>query len=220
MKKRRVTVSPAVATQILFANRRRCCICREPRRPVHIHHIDGDSSNNAWENLAVLCLEEHSDVTGNQGLGRNYSPEEVYLYKRGWEAQCAQWHNDSASHEQTEEDEPEDHDETVEPLQSFTKRISLDRDEHYFEDLQLGESDEITFSISSDEPIDFMIMTKRQYNRWSEDGEGTLYVEQCDITALDDTFNVPRAGTWVLVFSNESSDEATIDFDIATWPVW
>lgn len=216
--KRRVTVPPALATKILFANRRRCCICREPRRPVHIHHIDGNPSNNKWDNLAVLCLEEHSDVTGSQGLGRNYTSGEVYLYKQGWEAQCRQWHKDSTQLDETEENDQEEDEETVEPIKSFTKRINLNSDQHYIQEFPLDEADKITFSISSDEPIDFMIMTKRQYNRWAQDEDGTLYLEECDITSFDHAFQVPRAGTWVLLFSNESSDEATIDFDIATWP--
>ena len=212
MKKVRITVPADKAAQVLFRNRRRCCVCREPRKPVHLHHIDEDPSNNEWDNLAVLCLDHHSDVTGNQGLGRNYSPEEISLYKENWEEQCAKWRSNSEIEIGSTEDE------TVEPIQSFTKRVSLGEDEHYPQDFDLEEGDEITFSVSSDEPIDFMIMTKRQYNRWAKDVNSRLYVEHSDITALEDSFEVPQDGNWVLIFCNDSDDQVTVDFDISTWP--
>jgi len=53
---------------------------------VQIHHIDGDDTNNALANLAVLCLECHSRVTGDEGLGRSYTPGEIRQYKRTWES--------------------------------------------------------------------------------------------------------------------------------------
>lgn len=213
MKTIRTTIPNNTAVQLLFANRRRCCICREARKPVHIHHIDEDPSNNEWDNLAVLCLDHHSDVTGNQGLGRNYTQAEISLYKENWEEQCARWRSNSEADTGSMRE-----DETVEPIQSFTKRVNLGDDEHYPQEFNLEEEDEITFSVSSDEPIDFMIMTKRQYNRWAKDGEGRLYVEHSDITALEDSFEVPQDGIWVLVFCNDSDQQVVIDFDISTWP--
>ena len=41
-------------------------------------------------NLAVLCLDCHSRVTGNRGLGRSYSKAEVRKYKLTWERHIAQ----------------------------------------------------------------------------------------------------------------------------------
>ncbi len=46
--------------------------------------------NNAWENLAVLCLNCHGRVTGKAGLGRSFSEREVREFKREWEAKCGQ----------------------------------------------------------------------------------------------------------------------------------
>ncbi len=54
-------------------------------KDVITHHIDGDSSNNDPTNLAVLCHDCHSRVTGTHGLGRKYSSIEVGKYKRDWE---------------------------------------------------------------------------------------------------------------------------------------
>jgi hypothetical protein len=62
-----------------------CCICRERNKDVEIHHIKGNNRNNAWPNLAVLCRDCHSKVTGTRGLGRGYLAEEVRNYKDEWD---------------------------------------------------------------------------------------------------------------------------------------
>jgi len=84
-----VTKRPSVpkknSDEVLASNRHTCCICREPRKHVQLHHIDGNASNNAPSNLAVLCLDCHSIVTGDAGLGRSYSVREVSIYKQDWE---------------------------------------------------------------------------------------------------------------------------------------
>ncbi len=69
----------------MFANDHTCCICRDKSKHVQIHHIDGDNSNNAWRNLAVLCLNCHSKVTGDEGLGRCITAGEIKKYKETWE---------------------------------------------------------------------------------------------------------------------------------------
>src|SRR5260370_17478654 len=74
-----------VAADVLYRNDHTCCICNAPRKHVQIHHIDGDPSNNSPANLAVVCLDCHSLVTGGHGLGRHYSAGEVRRYKRAWE---------------------------------------------------------------------------------------------------------------------------------------
>jgi hypothetical protein len=214
VKKRRVNIPQPIAAQLLFQNRHRCCVCREPRKPVHLHHIDENPANNNPHNLAVLCLDHHSDVTGSQGSGRSYSPEEILLFKRNWEAECDKWQSAPSEPASTEQEEEE----TVEPIQSFTKRVDIGADEHYPEVFDLEEGDEITFSVSSDGPIDFMIMTKRQYNRWANDGDSRLYKEHSDITALEDSFEIPKDGNWVVVFCNSSDDDVAVDFDVSAWP--
>ena len=87
MKERR-EVAEDMAAQILGANRHTCCICRNPRQPVEIHHIDSDPSNNTIENLAVVCRNCHGLVTARSTLGRHYSKAEVSSYKQEWEALC------------------------------------------------------------------------------------------------------------------------------------
>jgi hypothetical protein len=56
-----------------------------PRKDVQVHHIDSTPSNNDAANLAVVCLDCHSLVSGGRGLGRQYRPGEVRRYKKTWE---------------------------------------------------------------------------------------------------------------------------------------
>jgi hypothetical protein len=78
-------IPDAVAGKVLYENDHTCCICNDETRDVQIHHIDGKDANNSEANLAVLCLNCHSKATGNRGLGRKYSTEEVRRYKANWE---------------------------------------------------------------------------------------------------------------------------------------
>ncbi|MBA7668996.1 hypothetical protein ES703_77119 [subsurface metagenome] len=80
-----MSIPQNIADKIMFSNNHTCCICRIKGKHVQIHHIDGDSSNNTMENLAILCLECHSKVTSNEGFGRSYTAGEVKQYKRTWE---------------------------------------------------------------------------------------------------------------------------------------
>jgi hypothetical protein len=85
MRKIRLAIPANSADEVLYRNDHTCCICNEARKHVQIHHIDGDPSNGSIANLAVVCLDCHSRVTGVQGLGRHYGAGEVRQYKRAWE---------------------------------------------------------------------------------------------------------------------------------------
>jgi len=77
---RRPKVPHSVRVEVLVANRHTCCRCRR-EKAVQLHHIDNNPRNNSSDNLAVLCLDCHSRVTGTEGLGTRFSPEEVAAYK-------------------------------------------------------------------------------------------------------------------------------------------
>jgi hypothetical protein len=79
----------SIAVEVLVDNQHTCCVCRKPNLHVQLHHIDEDSSNNGQANLAVVCCNCHSKVTGNEGLGRRFSRAEVTEFKRRWELACA-----------------------------------------------------------------------------------------------------------------------------------
>jgi hypothetical protein len=85
----RVRIPDNVAAVVMFRHRRTCCICNIPDRTVQIHHIDEDPSNNAIENLAVLCLECHNFTQISGGFGRKLGAAEVTLSRDDWVARVA-----------------------------------------------------------------------------------------------------------------------------------
>lgn len=86
-KQKRLKVPIAAEEETLFNANHTCCICRGKNKDVVIHHIDGNSTNNNLDNLAVVCLDCHSHVTGTRGLGKSFKPGEVRRYKRSWDKQ-------------------------------------------------------------------------------------------------------------------------------------
>lgn len=147
--------------QVLVANLRRCCICREEDH-VQIHHIDGNRNNNVRDNLAVLCLKHHSRVTGDEGLGRRYQPSEVRVWKRKWEALCAEL-------DEPEEDEGDEEDEDDE---STSETISVGPGDvrHYSFELDVGEV--LAVSLESDRPVHLLGDTTAVFDEWTEADDG------------------------------------------------
>ncbi len=91
MKSRRLreAVSAEMAAQILFLSDRTCCVCRVKGKPVQIHHIDDDPSNNVRNNLAVLCLDCHTDTQIRGGFSRKLDDDQVTLYRDDWQRRVA-----------------------------------------------------------------------------------------------------------------------------------
>lgn len=82
-KKDREPIPRDLAARVLFEHDRRCCVCRTIK-PVQIHHIDEDPSNNAFDNLAVLCFDCHRDTQIRGGFDRKLDADQVRLYRRDW----------------------------------------------------------------------------------------------------------------------------------------
>jgi len=80
----RVEIPADIAAQVLFQSDRTCCVCRERRRPVQIHHIDGNPANSVADNLAVLCLECHRDTQVRGGFDRKLDAAQIVLYRDDW----------------------------------------------------------------------------------------------------------------------------------------
>lgn len=82
----RVEIPRDLADAVLFASDRQCCVCRDGNTRVQIHHIDENPGNNAFENLAVICLDHHSEVHSREAFVRNLSPGLVRQYNDSWRA--------------------------------------------------------------------------------------------------------------------------------------
>lgn len=212
MSKNRIPIPKEKAEQVLYQNRHTCCICREFRKHVQIHHIDSNPSNNEISNFAVLCLDCHSLVTGNEGLGRSYSIPEVTKYKLSWEKLCIAW---------LEEEKISDKDETSdETIDSDYVDDLLDADTHidYHYDLEKG--DGILLWVKSDEPIHVAIVRKSDYKDWLKhkitlQDAYELLLE--DVTEKKEMFIVEEDDEYSVVVANFSSEDIWIQADISIW---
>jgi len=89
MAKRRTPIPQSTAAEALFLADRTCCVCRENGKPVQLHHIDEDPSNNDLSNLAALCLDCHHQTQLTGGFARRLDSEQVLLYRDDWNRMVA-----------------------------------------------------------------------------------------------------------------------------------
>jgi hypothetical protein len=216
--KPRPNIHPDTVAELMFQNRHTCCVCRTPRKHVQIHHKDEDTSNNNPENLAVVCVDCHSLITADQGFGRKYTAREIVLFKTNWEAQCAVFHNPPVGDDA--EDEEEDEDDAEEPADSYYTDTILPAESHIDRHYILEEGDEIKLWIDSDERLEVIIMTTRNYNLWAEDEEDDRlkFLEYHDDQyELSTSYTVPKDGKYTVVVCNHTEEDADLQLDISIW---
>lgn len=78
----RKRIQDDVQARVLLRSRRRCCICFGLNRDTSIKqgqiaHLDKDSSNDAEENLAFLCLACHDRYDSTTSQSKNFTVAEV-----------------------------------------------------------------------------------------------------------------------------------------------
>lgn len=83
-KKVRTGIPADIAAKLMFLSDRTCCVCRMRNKPVQIHHIDENPSNNNIENLSTLCFDCHNDTMIKGGFGRKLNADQVILYRNDW----------------------------------------------------------------------------------------------------------------------------------------
>lgn len=83
----RPAIPPANLTQVLFANRWLCCVCRDVERPIVVHHIEpwANSHDHSPGNLAVLCTRHHGEAHSTRDLELTLSPARLRAMKSRWE---------------------------------------------------------------------------------------------------------------------------------------
>lgn len=73
-------------TEVLISSRRRCALCfglfddLEQKRG-QIAHVDRDSSNAEYENLAFLCLPHHDEYDSRTSQSKRFTPAELSRYR-------------------------------------------------------------------------------------------------------------------------------------------
>jgi hypothetical protein len=201
--KARTTIPPDVAEEVLVANDHTCCICREARKHVQLHHIYGDPSNNDAGNLSVLCLDCHSRVTGDEGLGRKYSAGEVTRYKVDWEAICAESEDDSGEVDQ--------------PVQVLRRSFRVRAGDHAQYDFNLEEGWEFEITVSADDYVGVSSCGQRDYKRWIDGGELMQYEGEDDARHCELDFTAPKNGTYLLLVINEGAEDVDVTLDASLW---
>jgi hypothetical protein len=86
-KEQRPPIPDDILSKLLFDNRFQCCVCRDPELPTIVHHIAewAKSRSHSPENLAVLCLQHHSDAHSKKDLAQNLDAKTITGLKKSWE---------------------------------------------------------------------------------------------------------------------------------------
>lgn len=97
LKKKRMDIPKDIAAKALFLSDRTCCVCRIKGKPVQMHHIDENPSNNNISNLTVLCLDCHNETMIKGGFGRKLDAQQIVLYKNDWQDILSKHYKDKTS---------------------------------------------------------------------------------------------------------------------------
>lgn len=87
MTVRRPSIPRALVDAVLYKSARACCVCRERRPGVQVHHIDDNPLNNVEANLAALCPNCHGEAHSTRKLTRTLDADGVRDAKAKWEAE-------------------------------------------------------------------------------------------------------------------------------------
>lgn len=86
-KNGRPPIPPELVSELIFRSAATCCVCQVPNKEFILHHIKSweDGGRHTYENLVVLCLEDHGKAHSINGLSRNLTPDEIRTLKSKWE---------------------------------------------------------------------------------------------------------------------------------------
>ncbi len=83
-------LTPRQKEKLLSMNAGVCCVCKIRGQGVNFHHVDGNPSNNALENIAVLCVNDHDAHHRPQVYTKmnhlELGAKKILKYKLEWEA--------------------------------------------------------------------------------------------------------------------------------------
>ncbi|MEI7145473.1 hypothetical protein WCT84_17965 [Pectobacterium brasiliense] len=82
----RKRISPVTQADVVIKSKRRCPLCvfidgNETERPGQIAHLNGDNTDDRFENLVWLCLEHHDKFDSTTRQTKNYTEIEVRTYR-------------------------------------------------------------------------------------------------------------------------------------------
>jgi hypothetical protein len=82
----RPAIEEKVVIKLLHEARSACCICRNPIKPIIIHHIIEwhESKDNSENNLVILCPDHHAEAHSKHGISQTLTPKLVAKLKAEW----------------------------------------------------------------------------------------------------------------------------------------
>lgn len=85
----RPPIPDANLLRVLFESKWCCCVCRDPKRGIVVHHIEPweESRSHDEENLAVLCPVHHSEAHTEHELTLNLTRARLRELKEEWKAE-------------------------------------------------------------------------------------------------------------------------------------
>lgn len=84
----RIAIPRTLRDRTFYDSQYACVICQSSG--CHIHHIDGDPSNNDETNLVVLCSRHHDEAHTKRELSRNLDKRALISAKESWLNQVAE----------------------------------------------------------------------------------------------------------------------------------
>jgi hypothetical protein len=79
-----IPIPKEVAAELHYLSNATCCVCNKERFSTQIHHIDGNPNNHVLENLALLCVQCHSDAHAHVPFARALSTEAIKKHREEW----------------------------------------------------------------------------------------------------------------------------------------
>jgi len=79
----RKKITDEIVGEVMHKSDCKCCIHND-KRGVHIHHLNGDSSNSEFDNLVYLCFECHDEASKTGGLSRKLPESAIRKYRDDW----------------------------------------------------------------------------------------------------------------------------------------
>lgn len=85
MAKKRIKIPNITAMRIFYKSAKTCAVCKNNNKPLFIHHIDENPSNNNEENLILICAECHNEAHTKHDYSINLDNKRLLFFKTEWE---------------------------------------------------------------------------------------------------------------------------------------
>lgn len=164
----RPRIPDCIVNNLMSTSRRTCCICRNEKSPIVIHHIIpwSESQDHSEDNLVILCTHHHEEVHTKRELSKNILPDELKSAKEAWLKKVEELDLMICKKQYSE-------------LSIQTKKLSILKNKWYNLFKSLGLRIEIIDAWPDSLKFDFIIY-----------GKQTIYLKVFEIETISDLINI------------------------------